>query len=228
MNLVLASDFPASAQPAIVERLRAAGTESRVAWIPPDTESGHAHFDVARRQFADLGFDGLEYCDIDRERDDVQLAYLADFAVIYLSGGDPIRFRLNMLRSGLGGRLRQAAEAGCLILAASGGALLLTPNVSVFRLLNEPLEVVLAERARFGAVGAVPYELLPHLNRHEAALLEKVRAYSAQVDVDILGLPDGGGLFHENPHEFEASSQVTRFRRGEAEALDAGVHRLAS
>jgi peptidase E len=214
MSLILTSDFPSTAHPTVVEHIKALGQQLRIAWIAPDTEGGHLHFDSARDRFGQLGFDHVEYCDIDQERDDVQLAYLYEFDVIYLSGGDPLRFRFNMLRAGLGGRLRQCLAAGRLIVAASGGALLLTPNVSVYRLQSESLEHVLATRGRFDAVGAVPYEFLPHVNRHDAAFLEKVRAYSAHIDVDIIAVPDGGALIHQAPETFEAVGRITRFRRG--------------
>jgi peptidase E len=213
MPLILTSDFPSSAPSEVVERLRATGDAPRIAWIPPDTEGNHAHFDEARQRFSGLGFDRLEPCDIDREKDDVQLAYLYEFDVIYLSGGDPVRFRFNMFRSGLSHQLRRCLAAGRLVVAASAGSLLLTPNVSIFRLQTEPLETVLADRSRFDAMSAVPYELLPHANRADAALWDKVRRYSRQVENDIVALPDGGALFDAGD-SFAAIGEVARYRLG--------------
>ena len=107
-----------------------------------------------------------------------------------------MRFRYNCLRAGLAGRLRQCAGAGRLIVAASGGALLLTPNVSLFRLQTESVEAVLATSAAdFDALGAVTFELLPHANRLEAAFLDKVRRYSEQTETDIVAVADGGAMF---------------------------------
>src|SRR5262245_3496097 len=143
MNVILTSDFPSSAHPNVVGRMRAAAPRPRIAWVAPDTAGGHTHFDHAATRFAELGFDHLEYCDIDEERDDVQLAYLYEFDIVYLSGGDPLRFRFNMLRTGLSGRLRQCVTLDRLIVAASGGSLLLTPNVSLYRLQSESVDAVL-------------------------------------------------------------------------------------
>ena len=215
MRLILTSDFPSSAPAEVVERLRAAGDSPRIAWIPPDTDGSHAHFDAARQRFSALGFDRLEPCDIDREKDDVQLAYLHEFDVIYLSGGDPVRFRYNMFRAGLSGGLRRCLAAGRLVVAASGGSLLLTPNVSIFRLQAESVETVLDDRGRFDAMGAVSYEVFPHANRCDTGLVAKVRRYSEHVDNDIVALSDGAAMFHSGD-SFEAVGEVTRYRLGAA------------
>jgi dipeptidase E len=212
MKLILTSDFPTSAHPKVVERISAAAREPRIAWIPPDTDGGEAHFDDASRRFAALGFERLEYCDIDRRKDDVELAYLHEFDVVYLSGGDPLKFRYNMLRAGLGGRLRQCFAAGRLIVAASGGALLLTPNVSLFRLESESVDDVLATRGRFDALTAVRYEFLPHVNRLDDAMLDKVRQYAGRVDAEVIGVADGGALVHGGTETFEPIGEIVRFR----------------
>ena len=212
MKLILTSDFPTSAHPTVVESIRATGREPRIAWIPPDTDGGEAHFDDACRRFAALGFARLEYCDIDRRKDDVALAYLHEFDVVYLSGGDPLKFRYNLLRAGLGGRLRQCVAAGRLIVAASGGALLLTPNVSLFRLESESVDEVLATRRRYDALAAVPYEFVPHANRLDDAMLEKVREYAGRVENEVIGVADGGALVHGRAETFEPLGEIVRFR----------------
>lgn len=221
MNLLLTSDFPSSAHPRIVERLRAAAPRPRIAWISPDTAGGHAHFAAASARFAELGFDQLEYCDIDEEQDDVQLAYLYEFDVIYLSGGNPLKFRYNMLRTGLSGRLRQCFSLDRLIVAAGGGALLLTPNVSLFRLQTDSIDATLAERGRYDGMGAVRYEILPHVNRWDAAFLEKVRAYSERVDNDIIAVADGGAVIPATAHAFDYVGEVARYRGGVREGYGA-------
>jgi peptidase E len=219
MNLILTSDFPRSAPSAVIDRLRAHHASPRIAWIAPDTPGGLTHFDLARERFAALGFDQLEHCDIDQDKDEVQLAYLYEFDIVYLSGGDPVLFRYNMLRAGLGGRLRQAASAGRLIVAASGGAMLLTPNVSLHRLLSEPLDTVMETRGRFDTLGAVPYEVLPHINRSEPEFLERVREYSARIAHDIIGIADGGAVFPAAGGSFAHAGEVVRFHRGERQPV---------
>ncbi|HUE87383.1 MAG TPA: Type 1 glutamine amidotransferase-like domain-containing protein [Vicinamibacterales bacterium] len=220
MNLILTSDFPSTSNPAVVARLKAVAAEPRIAWIPPVTDTDGMHFTEAGRRFSDAGFDQLEYLDIDEDLDQVQLAYLHEFDVIFLSGGDPVRFRYNAIRAGLSGRLRQCAALGRLIVGASGGALLLTPNVSLFRLQSESVEEVVTTRGRFEALGAVTFELLPHVNRLDAAFIDKVRRYSERTDTDVVAVADGGAVFATSPEAFEHVGTITRYRRGEIIATD--------
>ena len=105
MNVILTSDFPSTTVPAVVERLKAVGPNPRVAWIAPFTDGAAANFVLAQRRFAEFGIEQLEYCDIDQAADDVQLAYLGEYDIVYLTGGDPVRFRYNMRRTGAGGRV---------------------------------------------------------------------------------------------------------------------------
>jgi dipeptidase E len=215
MNVILTSDFPSTPTEPVVGAMRAVAATPRIAWIAPVTGADGERFAEAQQRFAALGLDQLECVDIDEERDDVQIAYLHEFDIIYLSGGDPMRFRFNAIRAGLAGRLRQCVAAGRLIVAASGGALLLTPNVSLFRLQNESVDDVVATRGRFDALAAVSYELLPHHQRWDASFLEKVRGYSARIDNDIVALADGGALFHQGSGKADVFGPITRYRKGQ-------------
>jgi peptidase E len=220
MNLILTSDFPATANPLVVARIKAVAPEPRIAWIPPSTDKDGGHFAEAGRLFSAAGLEQLEYLDIDEDLDQVQLAYLHEFDVIFLSGGDPVRFRYNAIRAGLAGRLRQCAGLGRLIVGASGGALLLTPNVSLYRLQTESVEEVLATRGRFSALGAVAFELLPHADRLDVAFIDKVRRYTEQAETDVVAVADGAAIFSTSADQFEHVGTITRYRRGEIIATD--------
>jgi peptidase E len=215
MNVILTSDFPSTAVPDVVARLKAVAPTPRVAWIAPLSAGAAEQFARAQQQFAEFGIEQLEYCDIDADTDEVQLAYLGEYDVVYLAGGDPVRFRHNMRRTGAGGRVGHCIRAGRLVVAASGGAMQLTQNVSLFRLQAEPLDDVLATRSAFDALGAVQYEFLPHVNRCDEAFLEKVRAYSAHVAHDVVGVADGGALVHNTRDTYATVGTVVRFRQGE-------------
>jgi hypothetical protein len=58
---------------------------------------GRERFPAAQELFKSHGFSDLEYCDIDEEPDEGQLARLDQYDVVYLTGGDPIGFRRNIL-----------------------------------------------------------------------------------------------------------------------------------
>jgi len=221
LNLALTSDLPLTANQAVFELMRIRHPYPRIAWIPPFTSTGREHFSTAKGQFAIFGFSNLEYFDIDEEPNELQLATLNQYDVIYLSGGDPIGFRQNIRRSGLSKYLQQSLVAGCLLVGASGGSMQLTRNVSLFRLISTPLDRVLAERHEFDALGIVDYEILPHVNRQESSFLEKVRRYSEQIDHEVLGLVDGAALLHNNSDDYLCVGQVIRFRKGEVILIEA-------
>lgn len=220
MNIALTSDLPATANQAVFDLMRNRHPSPRIAWIAPFSTAGREHFPIAQDRFSVYGFSNLEYCDIDEEPNEMQLAAIDQYDVIYLSGGDPIRFRQNILRSGLFAPLHQSLLVGCLLVAASGGSMQLTRNVSLYRLLSTPLDRVLAEREEFDALGIVDYEILPHVNRLESSFLEKVRCYTEQIDNDVLGLADGAALLYKNSEDYLCVGQVIRFHKGKVNLID--------
>jgi dipeptidase E len=220
MNLVLTSDFPSTSNDHVVNCMRATSARPRIAWIPPFTDSGRKRFAHAQQCFASHGFNQLEYCDIDEETNHIHLSHLEEFDIIYLSGGDPVRFRRNIFRTGLAERLQACLGVDRLLVAASGGAMQLTKNVSLFRLLVEPIDNVIANYADYAALGTVSYEILPHLNKCEPAFLEQVRHYSEYIDHDIIALHDGAAVFHTSRDRYHCIGQVARFHNGVFTQID--------
>lgn len=214
MNLVLTSDLPSTANEVIFDLIRGKGMPSKIAWIPPITDRDRKRFTRAQTLFEFHRVVGLEYCDIDEEADETQLSRLDEYDIIYLSGGDPIAFRRNILRVGLPVMLQRCFDAGRLVVAASGGSMQFTKNLSLFRLQGATLDQVLAERGDYEALGTVPYELLPHLNRLDAKFLETVRLYSERVSYDIIALADGAAILHTRPDEYHCVGEAARFRKG--------------
>lgn len=87
MSLILTSDFPSSANDTVTDRLRKGSGAGRIAWMPPFTAMGRERFLTAQGVFRALSCPTIEYCDIDQEPSDSQLAGLDQYDVIYLSGG---------------------------------------------------------------------------------------------------------------------------------------------
>jgi peptidase E len=220
IKLVLTSDFPSTGNDQVFAWMRATSARPRIAWIPPFTDTGHKRFAQAQTRFASHGFDRLEYCDIDEQINRIQLSQLASYDIIYLTGGDPLRFRRNILRSELSGWLHQCLGAGRLVVAASGGSMQLTQNVSLFRLLIATIDEVLANRSDYQALGLVAYEILPHLNICDPHFLEQVRGYSERVEHDIIGLDDGAAVFHASRDDYQCTGRVRRFRNGVVSSIE--------
>ncbi len=119
------------------------------------------------------------------------------------------------------------AAAGRLIVGASGGAMQLTRNVSLFRLLSATVDAVVANRDEFGGLGIVGCEILPHLDKHDASFLEKVRKYSELVLDEIVAVEDGGALVVDDCGDFKCFGTAVRFR-GRSPIEAAAAHPLAA
>jgi peptidase E len=220
MNVILTSDLPLTPNHLVFDRMRTTAARPRIAWIPPFTDSDRKRFAQAHACFAAYGFDRLDYCDIDTQFAPRLLARLADYDIVYFAGGDPLIFQRNLQRTGLAEQVCQYVEQGGLVVAASGGAMQLTQNLSLFRLRNATVDAVLTNYSDYPALGIVDYELLPHLNRYQPPFLERVRHYSERIAHDVIGLFDGAALLHTTQHQYHCSGQALRFRNGVASRLD--------
>ena len=96
----------------------------------------------------------------------------------------------------------------------------LTTNVSLFRLLTGNIDEVVSTRDEFDGLGLVGYEILPHLNRHDDAFLEKVRQYSEFLPHDIVALDDGAAMISTDENDWRCFGRGVRYRRGVASAVD--------
>jgi peptidase E len=223
LNLALTSDFPSTTNPDVLALIRATSASPRVAWLSPTTLTGRERFPAAEGLFRSLGVPGLEYCDIDEEPNEAQLARLDEYDVVYLTGGDPVVFRRNIRQHGLAERLRSCVTAGRLLVAASGGAMQLTKNVSLFRLLSGTVDDVVGAHADYEALSMVSYEILPHLNRLDASFLERVRKYSELLSHDVVALEDGAAMIHVSRGDARCTGRAVRFRRGIEAPIDAAA-----
>ncbi len=94
----------------------------------------------------------------------------------------------------------------------------LTANVSLFRLQASATDEVLGDLVRHEGLRIVPYELLPHLNRHEESLLERVRLYSESIPHSILALADGAAIVYVDGAP-AISGRAVRFLHGVREEV---------
>lgn len=218
LNLVLTSNLPSLPIEAVYQLMRQTEEQPRIAWIPPFKDIGNKHFAAAKRLFEAHGFDRLESFSIDGGETE-SLSRIEDYDVIYLSGGDPIRFRASLLQSNLATHLRDCIDTGKVIVASSGGSMQLTQNVSVFRLLNLEVEQVIAQLNEYEALGVVPYEFLPHLNVHGESFLEKVRQYSRGISHPVIGIVDGGALMHKSRDQYQITGRASIYRHGDVEFI---------
>lgn len=213
MNLVLTSNFPLTPIEAVFLLMRNIGNRPRVAWIPPYKDVGQKRFLVARDLFGTHGFSDLEYFATDKDLNDPH-TQLQNYDIVYLSGGDPIRFRDSLIQNNQGARLRSYLANNGMVVATSGGSMQFTRNVSLFRLNSLTVTEVIAQRNEYDALGVVPYEFLPHLDKHDDGFLEKVRQYSQAITHPVIGVEDGGALLHKSRDEYQFVGRAAIFHHG--------------
>ena len=194
MRIVLTSNFPRPGNERVADYLRATCGMSSIAWCAAQPDA--VRFADAQAEFSAYGFDDLRWLSADRA------------SAIYLSGGDPLVFRAALLRSPL------PAQCAATLVGASGGAMQLTPNLSLFRLLQHDVSQVLEQRRDHAALGLVPFEILPHHDRQSPELLAAVRQYSAAIDNDIWCLADGAAVVQEADGSIGCIGQARCLRGG--------------
>jgi dipeptidase E len=209
MQLILTSSFPIEGNDAVFERLKTMHVNPRIAWIPPRPDVSGKYFPHARDTFAKHGFTRLDAVNLDQLAEGLDLNDAFDF--IYLTGGDPIVFRDNALRAGLAAQLRTFLDRGGVVIGASGGAMLLTQNVALFKLEGGTFADALAARDQLGALAFVDYELLPHANRFDAALVGNLRDYAHGASCNVMALNDGAAVLHTTASDYECIGVVARY-----------------
>ncbi len=206
MKVMLSSNFPRPGNQATAARLRREGVE-RIHWLPgaPDEE---------RYRSACAEFAAHDFFDVQAvAASTVQVGSFSAADGLYFSGGNPLVFGSALARSTVAAQLSQFTEPW--LLGASGGAMQLTPNLSLFRLQQHDVAEVLRERERFAALGMVAFEVLPHSDLQSASLLDAVRHYSEGVDNDIWYLADGAAVWQDASGSLSTTGEARCLRRGE-------------
>ncbi len=211
MHVVLTSNFPRPGNEAVAAVLRKELGVSRIAWASGDPAlSGFAD---ACAQFAAIGFADL----VTAPHEHASPSPPNSSTALYLSGGDPLTFAASLAGTPLARWIVEAHDDARVLIGASGGAMQLTRNLSLFRLSRLDLDTAMAERAQHPGLGLVPVEMLPHFDRHDALFREKVRRYSERVDHDIWCLDDGTAIVWSAIGGINPIGRVTRLCKGRFE-----------
>ena len=184
--------LPATANDTVYSRLSERGACPRVACGSSLYGDGCAQLPQAKSVFRSVRHLGPSYCGVDEVPDERQLRCLDQLQTSCITGGQPPAdfartsfgvecqsgLSISDRRSSNGGRQRRCHAV-------------YEQRLSLFRLLSSTVDEVVEEHEEYAALGMVDYELLPHLNRHDSAFLEKVRRYSNGCRHDIVALDDG-------------------------------------
>lgn len=144
--------------------------------------------EFARTYLASLGADVLMPSDPRRGDAETAHRFVADAALIFLTGGSPRLLRDSLVETGLDEAVRQAAAAGTLIVGSSAGAMVACATTLLPRWRGNP---------DVGpGIGLVPDSVVvPHFDGQRTAW---VRAALAAGDVQVLGIPECSGVLIED------------------------------
>ena len=221
LNLALTSNFPSSPNDEVVACIHATARSPRIAWVAPQASSKFFRFRSARSRFRALGLEHLDFVNASHRKDaDTDPFTRCD--VVYLTGGNPLRFRQALAESGLQHHLRRFTEGGGLVVAASGGMMQLTLSISLYRLLDGEVDEILRAKPQLEGLGFVACEVLPHFDRQGPAFLERVRQYSSAVAHDIIALADGAAMLCAPGRETRYVGSAVRYRSGVTTSLGTG------
>lgn len=209
MPLILTSSFPVEGNDEVFQYLTQVNANPRIAWIPPVPDISGRYFQIARDAFAKHGFTRLQGINLDDLHNAGELS--AAFDLVYLTGGNPIVFRDNSLSVGLSSRLRAFLNRGGVIIGASGGAMLLTRNVALFRLEGGTFSDAVASHDALTATGLLDYEMLPHANRFGVTVIEQLGEYARRVACDVIALNDGAAIIHTTATDYGCIGVVMRY-----------------
>jgi hypothetical protein len=174
MRLLLTSNFPRPGNHDAAAVLRSWGEREPFQWIGLDAD----RYEQCRGEFSAYGLELR-----------VHSASLGSPSRLFLAGGPPTQ-----LFAAFAPALAATVDDSCMLAAASGGAMLCTSNLSLFRLKDVSATQAFNERDQYRGLGYCSFELLPHFDKHPKAFIDEVRRYSELVAGDIWCLPDGAAI----------------------------------
>jgi dipeptidase E len=177
----------------LVEKLKEeiAKRGNKVAYISSEPQSeGREYFVAAYKAFQSISsFIDVEYFDLSSQFTNEDLQKITGYQVVFLSGGNVYKFLKSANERHLKLIVNEVIKEGGLIIGASAGAVLLTPNISIAG-LQDVNDIHYEETEAFGYVD---YEFYPHYNEHDGHE-EELHSYKINNPNKIYTCHDGDGI----------------------------------
>jgi dipeptidase E len=174
------------------------GSGSKIGYIPCDGDKDRSYFDEQLNEYITLGAEELFFFDITEEYNEKLLEELMECKAIHLSGGDPIKFRSNLLNRKMNPFLREYYHNGGTLIGMSGGAVQFGRSAGLFCLFQKNLEEALNNRDKLDTLQLAPFEFLPHFNRWTSPFKQSVEEYTKLTGSTVYACKDGDGIIEEN------------------------------
>lgn len=152
----------------------------------------------------------LEYFDLGEKFSDKDLQKVLNFRIIYLSGGNTFGLLNYINKRNFGKILKTNLNSNGLLIGASAGSIVLTPNINVCNLPE--IDENLVELKDLTALGLVNFEFYPHFAGNEQYLKE-IKKYSKTINNPIYVCSDENGIFIDG-HKVEILNNILKIQAG--------------
>jgi dipeptidase E len=168
----------------------------RVGYIPSGADPDNAFYLDRQTYYSALGIDLAISLELNDNYDPGKVAALFECDGIHLAGGNTYHFLYWLKKRGLMEPLKKFVAHGGVLIGASAGAIIMTPEISVTAYCADvPLPG--EETDDLSGLGLVDFAFFPHTNyfpEHEAQMI----AYSQAHDIPIYGCANGDGIVVED------------------------------
>ncbi len=171
--------------------------ESKILFIPSQTDSEGQYFKKFVDYYSSLGYSDFDYLDLDEQFKHEDLLRLAEYDVIYLSGGNTFYFLNRIKQTGADIKLREFAELpGKVLVGVSAGSMILTPTIMntviQHQIIGDFKELNTTGLSDFSGLGLVNFEFIPHFSQENKGAMAS--RYLPQTTNTVYGCPDGSGI----------------------------------
>ena len=143
--------------------------------------------------FSTIGFKQIDFVDV--EFQDPQI--LANYDLIYFSGGNPCYLLWHLRRTGSQLIIKQLYEQGTYMVGSSAGAMIWGKDIRI--ILSFDTEMDTRELTDFSGLGCIPFAVLPHadyIRQHYSNYDEATRQINKALGVNVLEIEnEKGALF---------------------------------
>jgi len=161
-----------------------------IGYIPSCSDPGRLFFREQLAYYAHCGAEMAIYYELEAAYAPERLTELLACDAIHLSGGNTFHFLHWLRRRHMLDILRRYVADGGILIGASAGAILMTPNIGTSLLCGDtPLQTV----HDWSGLGLVDFALVPHLASIPGGLMT-VKDYANRQQVRVYACRDGDGL----------------------------------
>jgi dipeptidase E len=194
MKLVLLSDSVSSKNHVLDTALLAmAGKNAQITYIPSDSYDSDVHFRDFVYHYQRLGAAKFLHFPVDVPTDSVLAEEAFNSDIIYLEGGNTFYFLNHLRRGGWLGKLRRYVKEGGILVGASAGAIIMTPNIQTAAVPKFTADENLVGIANLNALNLTGFVFAPHYVK-SVRFTEALLRYSKRIANPILSCKDGDGI----------------------------------